>query len=107
MIFECTISGEVGATVWSGNAIDCQVITLLHLRRFLETRGCSNGATSARGVKIEENCYTSILNLTVYPDTVGKSVECIYNNGTDISLIGNSSVTLTSGMYYYNNDACF
>lgn len=98
MIFECTISGKFGATVWSGNAIECHEITFLHLRRFLGTRGCSNGGTSARGIRIDENCYTSILNLTVYPDTAGKSVECIYNNGTDTSLIGNSSVTLTSGI---------
>ena len=100
LTYECTVVGRVGATVWSGTAIDCYEtddITFLHLRRFTDIKRCNNGAIIGRGIRVEENCYTSQLNITVGSNVVGQSVECTYNNGTATTLIGNSSVIITSG----------
>ena len=105
MIYECTVTGEVGATVWTGTAIDCHetsVITFIHLRRFIEIRGCNNGAIIGRGIRIEGPCFTSQLNITVESNMEGESVECIYNDGTATSLIGNSTITITSGDHCKN-----
>ena len=41
---------------------------------------CSKGSIVARGVSVEGDNYTSQLHVTVTPDTVGTTIECIYND---------------------------
>ena len=100
--FMCTVLGNIGATVWRGSVIECPEtnyeLTFLHLIRFKDTKGCNGGAIIGRGVEVEDNmCFTSQLNITVDSTMNGRSVECLYNNGTFVKLIGNYSVTITSG----------
>ena len=111
LTFRCTVLGIAGATVWRGSAIECpetnHELTFFHLISFMDIRGCNSGAIIGRGVEIEDACYTSQLNITVDSSMNGKSVECIYNNGTFASVIGNSSVTITSGIIGYHNAIFF
>ena len=111
LTYECTIMDEtaigvVTSTVWTGTAFDCpeteDEITLPNIiRRFPSTTslGCNDGAIRGRGIKVEENRYTSQVNVTVDSYMDGKTVECY--RGSDISqqktLISNFSITVTSG----------
>ena len=84
----------VGSTIWTGSAFNnlhCHEIVLLH-SRFLNqgTNGlCKNGATCivGRSLSVEGNNYTSQLNVSVTPDTAGKTVMCSNDNGTNDILI--------------------
>lgn len=112
VIYECTVAGELGATIWTGTAIDCQetsVITFIHLRRFTDIRGCNNGAIIGHGIRVEPPRYTSQLSITIESSMEGDIVECIYNDGMDASLIGNSTIAITSGDFYHDGmttEAC-
>ena len=92
-----------GATVWTGTAFDCPEIedelTFLHTRnRFTNTsRGCNDGAITGRGIRIEENRYTSQVNIMVDSYMDGKSVECVSDHGIHKTLVDNSSIMITSG----------
>ena len=76
-----------GFTIWTGTAFNCSAsdyaILLLHNR--FSSKGdhgsCSNGAIVARSLSVEDNNYTSQLNVTVTPDTAGKTIECLYDDG--------------------------
>ena len=104
LTYECTIESDTGVTgtLWNGTAFDCpdteNQINLLHTRQFTGIRGCSYGAILGQGVRVMDNRYTSQLNITVDFFMDGKSVACFYYNGSSITLIGNMSVTLTTGM---------
>ena len=92
LIYECTVIGDHGgATVWTGTALNCpsDEIILLH-RRFTQsdgaTRSCNNGATVAQSLSVQDNLYTSQLNVTIVPNVAGKSIMCFYDgmgDGTD------------------------
>ena len=110
VIYECTVIGEVGATIWTGTAIECQetsVITFIHLRRFTDIRGCNNGSIVGRGIRVERPCFTSQLSITIDSSMEGDIVECFYDDGMDASgsLIGNSTIAITSGDFY-STEAC-
>ena len=86
LTYTCTVTGGFGGvTVWTGTAFDCNEIALLH-SRFSSAYGiygtCNNGAIVARSISMEGNSYTSQLNVTVTPDTAGKTVTCGIDNGT-------------------------
>ena len=92
MTYECTVVGR-GATVWKGSIFDCMSsnneIILLH-DRFSSTVGtkgtCNNEAIVGKSVGVEDNHYTSQLNITaVKAGMIGKTVECIHDlyNGTE------------------------
>ena len=92
-----------GATVWTGTAFDCpeteDELTFLHTRnRFTNiNQGCNDGAITGRGIRIEENRYTSQVNITVGSYMDGKSVECVSVHGLHKTLVDNSSIMITSG----------
>ena len=44
---------------------------------------CDNGAIVTKMLSVEGNSYTSQLNVTVTPDTAGKTIACGSDNGTD------------------------
>ena len=104
LTYECTVMGEpTGATVWSGSALNCSYhieIVLLH-SHFSSTYGtlrvCNNGATVGRSLSVEGNNYTSQLNVTVTPDTTGKTIACLYDNGWSLA-IQFSTVLPTTGL---------
>ena len=103
------MSDLVGATVWTGTAFDCpeteNQLTFVHIRdRFTDTyKGCNGGAIRGRGLRIEENGYTSQVNIRVDRCMDGRSVECFqYESDMGLMLIGNFSITITSGMCVHN-----
>ena len=79
------MGGPGQSTVWTGSAFDCpstnNMIILSHQFSADRTyRICNNGAIVARILPVEGN-YTSQLNVTVTSETMGKSVECLHDDG--------------------------
>ena len=113
--YECNVVGP-GSTVWKGDGFrDCSNnrITLFHSQFSGGTVGtCNSGAIVGRSIRVENNCYTSQLNIFVSPNVIGRDVFCAYDNGLNEVDVGNSTVTLTTGtknncnmkvhMSYYN-----
>ena len=104
--YECTVVGSPGGlTVWAGDFfVHClngkRVMTLRHsptqvgeTSEFTD-RTCNNGSIVGRIIRVENDSYTSQLNVTLTSDIVGRSIECSYDNGT-IHRIG--SLNLTRG----------
>jgi hypothetical protein len=86
LTYECTIQGETtGATIWKGNALSgCQQnAILLQHHQFTPTGGsagtCNNGAIVGQSLGIQGNNYTSQLNVTITPETAGKTITCAYD----------------------------
>ena len=101
IMFECTVSsGSGGSTVWQGTAFDCarNEILLRHSQFESQTAigECNNGAIIGRGIRSFDNAFTSQLNVSVTTNLHGKTVECVYDNGTTTT-IGNSSIVITTG----------
>ena len=108
LIYECTVFGEPGGTtVWMGTAFNCisHEISLFH-----SDYGTSKGAhgecdnIEGRSVKIIDNRgssvilgYVSQLIARVRSDTIGKSIECQYDDGVTFSSVGEAVVTATTG----------
>ena len=97
--YECTVTGtERGATIWTGSAFNCYEIVLYHYRFNTGTnRTCNNGAIVGRSLSIEGNNYTSQLNVTVKPDTAGKTIGCIHDNVTHEIFIFSSIIPTITG----------
>jgi hypothetical protein len=97
LTYECTVAAGSStggtSTVWTGNAFICppqNEIVLVH-SRFESANGishsCNNGAIVGRILSVEDNNYTSQLNVTVIPNTAGKTITCIGDNGSTTMLI--------------------
>lgn len=101
LVYECTVMGEAGATVWTGSIFQCpstgNTITLRH-SAFNQMRGCNQGAIIGYGVNTQNGCYTSQINITTSLSMNNKTVECVYNNGSTTSVIGTSVVIVISGI---------
>ena len=83
--------------MWTGTAFDCSSgeIPLLHTyyKRDGGTFGeCNNGNIVARSLRVEDSNYTSQLNVTVTPDVIGKTIECVNYDGRSETI--QSSVTI-------------
>ena len=94
------MGGLGGITVWKGTAFNCSQrdneIALLH-GRFQSEKTCNNETIIGRGIRVENNSsFTSLLNVTVTPDVIGESIECVHDNGT-LTTIGSSIVTTSNG----------
>ena len=95
------MGGPGQATVWTGTALNCvsksNEITLSH-GRFLSAAGeCNNGAIVVRGISVQNNLYTSKLNVTVTPDIAGKTIMCFHDNEYNITFYF-SAVIPTTGL---------
>ena len=74
--YECTVTGGQGeTTVWKGGAFHCpsnkHEIELLHSRFTSESEDeafgyCNDGAIVGRGLRVENNSYTSQLNVKLW-----------------------------------------
>jgi hypothetical protein len=100
-MFECTVSnGSGGTTVWQGSAFDCARNEILLRHSQFESQmasgECNNGAITGRGIRNLDDAFTSQLNVSVTTNLQGKTVECIYDNGTTTT-IGSSSIIITTG----------
>jgi aerobic-type carbon monoxide dehydrogenase small subunit (CoxS/CutS family) len=98
---ECTVVGRpVGTTVWKGTAFDQCVndeLNLLHSHFGNQVQKCNNGSIIVQGLRVEEDCYTSELTITVSSDMIGKTVQCIhYDVNREIS-IGTLIINYSTG----------
>ena len=105
--FTCIIPGG-GNTIWKGSAFDCpsssdsnnNQILLLHSRFGTDrnpTGSCNDGGIQGGGVSAVGGRFTSQLIVTITPSVVGKEVQCVHDNTSAEILIGNDSITVTTG----------
>ena len=102
LTYKCTVTGRSGgATIWTGNAFNCRYNEIALLHRHFSTNEaygtCNNGAIVASGLSVDGNNYTSQLNVTVTPDTAGKTIECLYNDVSIITLQLSSEIPNITG----------
>ena len=111
--YVCAVIGEPeGITVWQGSAFNCTSgeISLFH-DRYESDEGafgdCNNGDIVGRSLRvnsIDNNnstvmSYVSQLSVTVSSNIIGKSIECIHDDGTTQTptVVGHSTITATTG----------
>lgn len=105
--YKCTVvsySGAGGVTIWKGSAFDdhCKdsgrEIVLLHSRYGLPggtRQSCEDGVFEGRSVRVESNSYTSHLAVNLNCNLIiGKSVECVYDDGIREIVIGSLNITV-------------
>ena len=86
--------------MWRGSVFDgnCE-ITLVHTE-FHNNGGpsvnCNNGDVVGRGISAQSDCYVSRLNVEVNPGVNGTTVECIRDDGAATSLVGNTSIQIST-----------
>ena len=95
MIFECTVTGGPGqSTVWQGSVLECDninnEIVLLHGRfNSTVTRSCNGGAIVAQELDVEDNRYTSQLNVIINSNMTGnRTIECVHDDGKEFRIVG-------------------
>jgi hypothetical protein len=78
-----------GATVWTGTALNYCPGGEIYLSHwdFTDQYGmissCNNGAIVAESLSVQDNLYTSQLNVTVTHNVAGKTIVCTYIDFTD------------------------
>ena len=110
LIYECTVFGEqAGTTVWTGSAFNCtsHEISLFHSDYGSTAEGTAYGECGniwGQSVKtvngnrtFSERGYVSQLIIRVRLDEFGKSIECQYDDGHSSKLVGQATVTATTG----------
>ena len=118
---ECTVVG-LGSTVWSGTAFDCPGQgneILLHHSQFESGRAvgeCNNGMIIGRfhnrtfdglNSKYTSQLTIQLPSLNATNNTLeGKTVECIYDNGTMGTVIDTHTITYTSKINLINSINC-
>ena len=112
LIYRCTIQGSnTGDTLWTGNAFrGCQqnAIFLQH-HQFTPTGGpigsCNNEAIVGRSLGVQGNNYTSQLNVTITPETAGKTIVCAYDplTGQNITIKFSTRISIVEmHIFAYN-----
>ena len=84
----------MGVTIWNGTAFSgCQQNEiLLQHHQFTQPGGptgtCNNGAIVGQSLSVQGNNFTSQLNVTITPETAGKTITCAYDalTGQDIMI---------------------
>ena len=101
LTYECTVMGLPGeATVWTGSAFNCasssNEIVLLHRPIISDNVYYStcNGAIVARILSVEGNNFTSQLNVTVTSEIIGKTIECLHDDGTIVYTQFSSTISI-------------
>ena len=100
--YECTTEGPI-STVWQGTTFQCvgNRIVLRH-SQFTAPQGttgeCNNGliTIAGRSLRVEGNCYTSQLNVTVSFGLNNHTVECAYSGG-GTSVVGLGIIDISRG----------
>jgi hypothetical protein len=99
LTFECTVIGVVGgSTQWNGDAIrQCPLPVFLRHREFIagttEPTVCNRGSLVIQSIGVESSCYTSQLNVLFNASLIGRTVTCVYDNGSVAIEIGSLSIS--------------
>ena len=114
LTYECTIVGESGgSTVWMGSVLNCtgQEISLFH-GDYESTKGAHDGCGGVVGQSVRSyvgvnttndnsttvTLYTSRLTVPINSGTVGRTIECLYDDGAIATLVGRQTVNITIGI---------
>ena len=97
--YECSVVGGT-FTVWGGTVMSagCE-ITLFHSEFEVPsaTRGvCNNGAVVGYNIGVENDCYTSKLDILISPGLNGSTVKCISVDGPTERVINTSALFVTT-----------
>ena len=84
--------------MWKGNVLVGCEVALLHNQFDTDFGTCNNGAVVGRGVRNENNCYTSQLTVLVTPDLNGRTIECHNDNGIQETPVNSTTLLLTTGL---------
>ena len=104
LIVECSITGG-GATVWQGNAIECDSnsrdLTLRHsqfgeLQKPTHTISCGGETVIAKAIGVVNNSYVSELNITVNRETNNTSVECVHSYNLTETVVKAINISIIS-----------
>lgn len=104
LTFNCTTVG-LGTTLWGGTAFNCEnrgnQIILLN-GQFLSGDTGSSGVCGdnivAEGIKVEGNCHTSQLDITVTSSEINQTtIVCTYSSSQGLSTVGRGVITVLSG----------
>jgi hypothetical protein len=97
LTLECNVIGS-GSTVLKlqESSITCDEIILLH-SRYNKSSGarsttvCNNGAIElvGRSLRVEDNCFTSQLQIKFNDNFAENLVSCIYDDGMAETVVGN------------------
>ena len=100
--YTCNIVGG-GNTIWSGTAFNCPFqsneIILRHSQFSLVTvsRSCNDGVIAARSLGVNNNCYSSHLNVTVDSDMNNKTIQCVHTSNARTATIGVVTFSVATG----------
>ena len=107
LTFECTVLGEHGGTtVWQGSVFNC---TSHEISLFHNVYGSTEGAYGecgdivGRSLRVTTDCnnatgyYVSQLTIPVSSDTAEKTIECVYDDDTTPTSVGQVTITATTG----------
>lgn len=102
LTFTCTIN-EGGTTLWTGTAFTGCSLNEILLRhsQFSEPGGafgrCNNGAITGRSIGVIDECYSSMLNVTVSSDFNGETIRCNHDGNGVTRTIGVSTLNVVTG----------
>lgn len=101
LTYECAVTGP-GFTIWQGSAFECpsleNSIQLRHSSYDSGTMGqCNDESITGRSLGVSNDVYTSVLNVTLSTDLIGRTVECKHNDFTTTNPIGSSTI-ITAGL---------
>ena len=96
--------------VWRGNVFDCNSandeIVLLHEGNFSIHSAfvsCNNGAIVGRILRVEDNHYTSQINITLHSELIGADIKCSRDSGLSVTSVGISSmIIIKTGLHSIN-----
>ena len=63
---------------------------------------CNNGAVVGYNIGVENNCYTSNLDILVSSGLNGRTVECIMDDGVTNMLIDTATLSITTSKTILN-----
>ena len=101
LTFQCSTVGS-GNTLWRGSAFSCSQngdeILLLH-SQFIGDRDDAEqcGNITARGLRVEDGVYVSQLTIPFSSYVIGHTVECVHDDSVEPVVIGNSTISFTTG----------
>lgn len=96
LVYECTNCGR-STIIWHESALHCSELNneLVFFQSFLsQYQLCNNGAVTTRGLRVEDGCYSSQLNVSVSNrhELDNATIGCLLDNGTVAITIGNSQI---------------
>ena len=60
---------------------------------------CNDGAIVGQSLRVEDDCYTSQLSVTISLDLNNKTVRCVHRSSVGTNTIDESTLTVISGKY--------